>query len=157
MAQNQDRPKTAQQQKEQEYRQHVEQVTPKYSLPVRMVKAFVTGGIICLLGQVILNYATNTMGLDKETVDKIMAENASDIEAEKGKFEAERTTLQGQISDLQGQAAQRDTDLNDLKEKLTAAADACKVEHDLSSETFSKIKDHVWKTMGLGEAEKAEN
>ena len=67
MAQNQDRPKTAQQQKEQEYRQHVEQVTPKYSLPVRMVKAFVTGGIICLLGQFILNYATNTMGLDKET------------------------------------------------------------------------------------------
>ena len=46
---------------------------------------------------------------------------AADIEAEKGKFEAERTTLQGQISDLQGQAAQRDTDLNDLKEKLTAA------------------------------------
>ena len=39
----------------------------------------------------------------------------------------------------------------------TAAADACKVEHDLSSETFSKIKGHVWKTMGLGEAEKAEN
>ena len=65
MAQNQERPKTAQQQKEQEYRQHVEQVTPKYSLPVRMVKAFVTGGTICLLGQFILNYATNTMGLDR--------------------------------------------------------------------------------------------
>ena len=39
----------------------------------------------------------------------------------------------------------------------TAAADACKVEHDLSSETFSKIKDHVWKTMGLDGAKKAEN
>ena len=67
MAQNQEKPKTEQQQKEQEYRQHVDQVTPKYSLPVRMIKAFVTGGIICLLGQFILNYATNTMGLDKET------------------------------------------------------------------------------------------
>ena len=68
------------------------------------------------------------MGLDKEKVDKIMAENASDIEAEKGKFEAERTTLQGQVSDLQGQAAQRDKDLTDLNEKLTAAqADASKL------------------------------
>ena len=61
------------------------------------------------------------LGLDKETVDKIMAENASDIEAEKGKFDAERTTLQGQISDLQGQVTQRDTDLAGLNEKLTAA------------------------------------
>ena len=67
MTLNQEKPKTEQQQKEQAYRQHVEQVTPKYSLPIRMVKAFVMGGIICLLGQFILNYATNTMGLDKET------------------------------------------------------------------------------------------
>ena len=28
-----------------------------------------------------------------------------------------------------------------------AAADACKVEHDLSEETFQKIKEHVQKTM----------
>lgn len=67
MADNQEKPKTEQQQKEQDYRQHVDQVTPKYSLALRMVKAFVTGGIICLLGQLILNYATNTMGLDKDT------------------------------------------------------------------------------------------
>ena len=67
MAQNQEKPRTEQQQKEQDYRQHVDQVTPKYSLPLQMAKAFVTGGIICLLGQFILNYATNTMGLDKET------------------------------------------------------------------------------------------
>lgn len=68
------------------------------------------------------------LGLDKEKVDRIMAENASDIEAEKGKFEAERTTLQGQISDLQGQTAQRDRDLAELNEKLTAAqADASKL------------------------------
>ena len=67
MAQNQEKPKTEQQQKEQDYRQHVEQVTPKYSLPVQMAKAFVMGGIICLIGQFILNYATNQMGLDQET------------------------------------------------------------------------------------------
>ena len=67
MAQNQEKPKTEQQQKEQDYRQHVEQVTPKYSLPVQMAKAFVMGGIICLIGQFLLNYATNQMGLDQET------------------------------------------------------------------------------------------
>lgn len=67
MAQNDQKPQTMQQKKEQEYRQHVDQVTPKYSLPMQMIKAFVMGGIICLLGQFILNYATNTMGLDKET------------------------------------------------------------------------------------------
>ncbi len=67
MAQNMERPQTDQKKKEQEYRQHVDQVTPKYSLPVQMIKAFVTGGIICVIGQFILNYATGRMGLDKET------------------------------------------------------------------------------------------
>ena len=32
-----------------------------------MCKAFLTGGIICLIGQFILNYATSTVGLDKDT------------------------------------------------------------------------------------------
>lgn len=67
MAQNNQRPRTEQEKKEQEYRQHVENVTPKYSLPIQMLKAFVMGGLICLLGQFILNYATQRMGLDKET------------------------------------------------------------------------------------------
>lgn len=58
---------TAQQAEEQAYRHHVEQTTPKYSLPARMAKAFVMGGLICLLGQFFLNYATNRMGIDKET------------------------------------------------------------------------------------------
>lgn len=51
---------------EQDYRQHVEQVTPTYSLPLQMIKAFIVGGLICLLGQFILNFATERMGLDKE-------------------------------------------------------------------------------------------
>ena len=68
------------------------------------------------------------MGLDEEKIDRIMAENTSDIQIEKGKFDAERITLQGQISDLQGQVSQRDKDLTDLNEKLTAAqVDASKL------------------------------
>ena len=67
MAQDNQQPRTAQEQKEQDYRQHVEQVTPTYSLPIQMLKAFIMGGLICLLGQFILNYATQRMGLDKET------------------------------------------------------------------------------------------
>ena len=67
MAQNNQQTQITQQQKELNYRQHVEQVTPKYSLPLQMLKAFIMGGIICLLGQFILNYATDRMGLDKET------------------------------------------------------------------------------------------
>ena len=67
MAQNNQKPQTEQQQKEQDYRQHVDQVTPTYNLPLQMLKAFIVGGIICLLGQFILNFATERMGLDKET------------------------------------------------------------------------------------------
>ncbi len=65
-AQSQNRELT-QKEREEAYRQHVEQTTPKYSLTVRMAKAFITGGIICVIGQCILNYATNRMGIDKET------------------------------------------------------------------------------------------
>ncbi len=60
-------PKTLQEKKEMDYQQHVEQVTPKYSLFWRMLKAFLVGGTICLIGQCILNYAANNLGMDKET------------------------------------------------------------------------------------------
>ena len=36
------------------YEQYVKQLTPTHSLPLNMAKAFLTGGLICLLGQVIL-------------------------------------------------------------------------------------------------------
>ena len=48
------------------YEKYVKEKTPVHSLPKNMVKAFITGGAICLLGQVILNYCNN-LGLDKET------------------------------------------------------------------------------------------
>lgn len=52
--------------KKQEYQEYVKQVTPTHNLWLQMAKAFVVGGIICVLGQCILNYA-GSLGLDKET------------------------------------------------------------------------------------------
>ena len=54
------------QQQQQEYNEYVKQVTPTHSLWANMAKAFLVGGIICCLGQVILNIAKN-MGLDQQT------------------------------------------------------------------------------------------
>lgn len=45
------------------YEQYVKQLTPTHSLPLNMAKAFLTGGLICLLGQVILNTA-QALGVD---------------------------------------------------------------------------------------------
>ncbi len=61
------KPQTMQEKKKQAYQQHVEQTTPKYSLPLRMCKAFLIGGLICLTGQIILNYSNSSFGLDKDT------------------------------------------------------------------------------------------
>lgn len=52
-------------QKNQKYNEYVKQVTPTHSLPKNMAKAFLVGGVICVLGQVILNYCEG-IGLDKE-------------------------------------------------------------------------------------------
>lgn len=49
------------------YQEQVKALTPTHNLLVQMLKAFLVGGIICCIGQAILNYATNSMGLDKET------------------------------------------------------------------------------------------
>ena len=46
---------------------YVKQVTPTNNLFGTMVKAFIVGGVICVIGQVILNVAMNRFGLDKET------------------------------------------------------------------------------------------
>lgn len=48
-----------------EYQEYVKQVTPTHNLWLQMLKAFVTGGIICVIGQAILNTCA-AMGLDKE-------------------------------------------------------------------------------------------
>ena len=55
-------------QKEQQkaYEQYVKAVTPTHSLWRQMLHAFITGGIICCIGQCILNYA-GSLGLDKQS------------------------------------------------------------------------------------------
>lgn len=50
-----------------DYERYVKQITPTHSLPLQIVKAFVVGGIICMLGQFLTNYALNTLGMDKQT------------------------------------------------------------------------------------------
>lgn len=59
-------PASEQIKKQKQYEQYVKQVTPTHSLPVNMLKAFLTGGLICILGQWILNLASS-LGADKET------------------------------------------------------------------------------------------
>jgi stage V sporulation protein AC len=49
-----------------EYNAYVKEVTPTHNLWANMAKAFVLGGAICVLGQLILNVAGNTFGLEQE-------------------------------------------------------------------------------------------
>lgn len=58
--------KQEKEQQQKEYEKYIKEVTPTHNLPLQMVKAFVTGGIICCIGQLILNYGS-TLGLDKQT------------------------------------------------------------------------------------------
>ena len=53
-------------QQKQEYQQYVKSVTPTHNLWTQMGKAFLTGGLICAFGQLILNTAM-TIGADRET------------------------------------------------------------------------------------------
>lgn len=59
-------PDEAQLKKQKAYEKYVKRITPVHSLPANMLKAFMTGGLICVLGQLILNTAVS-MGADKET------------------------------------------------------------------------------------------
>lgn len=47
------------------YKEYVKSVTPAKNLWLQMAKAFLVGGIICVIGQGILNYCER-LGLDKE-------------------------------------------------------------------------------------------
>lgn len=51
--------------KEKAYERYVKEKTPVHNVWTNMVKAFVTGGAICVIGQMILNYC-NQQGLSKE-------------------------------------------------------------------------------------------
>lgn len=41
---------------QEQYKEHVEQVTPAYNTPLNVLKAFLTGGLICLIGQALNQY-----------------------------------------------------------------------------------------------------
>ena len=51
--------------KQQKYKEYVEKITPKNNVYANMIKAFVTGGIICLIGQAILNFCASR-GISEE-------------------------------------------------------------------------------------------
>ena len=53
--------------KKQEYQQYVKSVTPKHNIWLQMLRAFLTGGVICTIGQGILDYTTNVLSMDKQT------------------------------------------------------------------------------------------
>lgn len=53
------------QKQRQAYENYVKQKTPVHNLPVNMAKAFVAGGVICTVGQVILSFC-GKLGLDKD-------------------------------------------------------------------------------------------
>lgn len=50
----------------QEYQEYVKEMTPTHNLALQMFNAFICGGIICCIGQGILNYCLHTLGLEKE-------------------------------------------------------------------------------------------
>lgn len=51
---------------EQEYAKYVKSVTPTHNLGLQMLKAFVTGGIICVIGEGILELGANYFELEQE-------------------------------------------------------------------------------------------
>lgn len=53
-------------QEKKEYQKYIDKVTPKANLWKQMGRAFLTGGAICVLGQVILNVGMNRLGLEQQ-------------------------------------------------------------------------------------------
>lgn len=52
--------------KKKQYETYVKEVTPVHNLWMNMAKAFLVGGLICTLGQFLLNWCQN-MGMDEKT------------------------------------------------------------------------------------------
>ncbi|MDO4303887.1 MAG: SpoVA/SpoVAEb family sporulation membrane protein [Bacillota bacterium] len=51
---------------EKEYEEYVKRITPTHNLLLQMLRAFITGGLICVVGQFLLNFAKNTLSMDQE-------------------------------------------------------------------------------------------
>lgn len=54
------------QEHDKKYNEYVKSVTPTHSVVKNCLRAFLTGGIICVIGQFLINTFMN-MGMDKET------------------------------------------------------------------------------------------
>ncbi|MBS6518722.1 MAG: SpoVA/SpoVAEb family sporulation membrane protein [Clostridium sp.] len=52
------------------YGKYVDEITPKHNLPLNMVRAFVTGGAVCTVGQLLLN-AFQAQGIEKEAAGSL--------------------------------------------------------------------------------------
>lgn len=50
-----------------EYQEYIKEITPTHKLWKQMLHAFIVGGIICTIGQGIINLAVNTLGMDQQT------------------------------------------------------------------------------------------
>jgi len=59
-------PDIAKQKQQKEYQKYVKEITPTHSLALNMCKAFVTGGAICVIGQIITNWCTS-LGMEDQT------------------------------------------------------------------------------------------
>lgn len=59
-------PDSSTEERNQAYNAYVKQVTPTHNLWANMAKAFVLGGLICLLGQVITNVAKKQFALSQD-------------------------------------------------------------------------------------------
>lgn len=55
------------------YTNYVESVTPTHNVWLQMLKAFVVGGVICVLGQGINHLVTKLLEVDKDTVAIIVS------------------------------------------------------------------------------------
>ncbi len=60
-------PDISKQERDQAYNDYVKEITPTHNLWTNMLKAFVLGGIICVIGQFITNIAKDNFGLDQQT------------------------------------------------------------------------------------------
>ena len=58
--------KEKQAQMEKDYEEYVKKITPTHNLLLQMGKAFLTGGLICTLGQFLLNFAKNNLSMDQD-------------------------------------------------------------------------------------------
>lgn len=53
--------------KQKEYSKYVEKVTPTHNVWLQMLKAYIVGGVICVIGQGINHFCTTVLELDKDT------------------------------------------------------------------------------------------